>query len=210
MIRKGTVRFFSYSDFGARQLTMSVLRLVLPVLFLLLPGTARADGGGPLLLIISGLAFLYGGILIILAEWLIYIRYAKIGKVRALWDSLIVNIVSTVTVGFGLPLLIAAVSWAAGAALPGSIGSYAAALGTWLYEGVPFPRLTFASTAFWWVITFFLTVYAEKIVLQKLWQRRQFSPAISAAALSWKSNLVTYSGLLVVIIGTIVWENYRG
>lgn len=189
---------------------MSVLRLVLPVLFLLLPGTARADGGGPLLLIISGLAFLYGGILIILAEWLIYIRYAKIGKVRALWDSLIVNIVSTVTVGFGLPLLIAAVSWAAGAALPGSIGSYAAALGTWLYEGVPFPRLTFASTAFWWVITFFLTVYAEKIVLQKLWQRRQFSPAISAAALSWKSNLVTYSGLLVVIIGTIVWENYRG
>lgn len=177
---------------------------------ILTPCTARADGGGPLLLIINGLAFLYGGILIVLVEWLIYVRCAGIEKMRALWDSLIVNVVSTAAVGFGLPLAVAAVSGVAGVALPRSIGSYASALGTWIYEGASFPKLTFASTAFWWIVTFFLTVYAEKKVLQKLWRRRQFSPAISAAALSWKSNLVTYSGLLIIIVGTIMWENYHG
>lgn len=208
--RQGIPGLFSDTGFSARQLMTPVVSLALFTFCILTPGIARADGGGPLLLIISGLAFLYGGILIVLVEWLIYVRCARIEKARALWDSLIVNAVSTVTVGFGLPLAVAAVSGIAGIALPRSIGSYAAALGTWIYEGASFPKLTFVSTAFWWAITFFVTVYVEKQVLQKLWRRRQFSPVISAAALSWKSNLATYSGLLVVIVGTIVWENYHG
>lgn len=210
MRRQSMQRFFSDPGLGARQVMAPVVSMALFAFCILTPCTARADGGGPLLLIINGLAFIYGGILIVLVEWLIYVRYARIEKKRALWDSLIVNAVSAVTVGFGLPLAVAAVSGLAGVALPRTIGSYAAALGTWIYEGVSFPRLTFASTAFWWVVTFFLTVYVEKLVLQKLWRRRQFSPAISASALSWKSNLVTYSGLLIVIIGAIVWENYHG
>lgn len=169
-----------------------------------LPVTAYADGGGPLLLIINGLAFLYGGIIIVLVEWLIYILWAKIPKRDAFFDALTANLISTVLIGFGVPFLVAALSFGVGAILPTTISAYALALGTWAYEGVIFPNVMFASTFFWWVVTFFLTVYVEKKVLQHRWKSRQFVAAKSARSLSWVSNTITYLGLLAVIGGFII------
>ena len=180
----------------------TILLLTMIVSSLLVPSIAYADGGGPLLLIMNGITFLYGGILIVIVEWLIYIYWAKIPKLPAFWDALIANIASTLLVGFGLPLLIAAVSAAASFALPPALGDYALALGTWVYEGAHFPKLIMASIYFWYFVTFFLTVFVETIALKKLWKERQYEAVKSACSLSWISNAVTYFGLLIYLI----WE----
>jgi hypothetical protein len=176
--------------------------------FLLIPEIALADGGGPLLLIINGMAFHYGGILIIATEWFIYFQWAKIPKYEAFWDALLVNLISTLLVGFGVPLLIALISVGVGAILPNTINSYALALGTWVWEGLPFPKVMWASTIFWWIITFILTVIVERKTLERRWISRNYKPVISARNLSWRSNGLTYFGLLIVIVGSIIWENY--
>lgn len=79
------------------------------------------------------------------------------------------------------------------------------ALETWIWDGMDFPTVTFASTAFWWLVTFFLTVLNEKAVLRRRWKAREIQPKLSAAAISWRCNAVTYTGLLLVLGGTILY-----
>jgi hypothetical protein len=125
--------------------------------------------------------------------------WAKIPGEDALFDSIAANLISTALIGFGVPLAVALISILTGAALPAIIGSYAMALGTWAYEGVQFPKIMFASTIFWWVVTFFLTVYVEKQVLLRRWKKREYICVKSARQLSWVSNIITYLGLLAVL-----------
>lgn len=182
--------------------------ILISIILLLLPAAAYADGGGPLLLIINGMTFLYGGIVIIGVEWLIYVHWAKIPKYDAYKDALIANLISTGLVGFGLPLSIAAISGGLSVALPNTIGSYAMAMGTWVYDGMPFPKVMWTSTIFWWVATFFLTVHVEKRVLIKRWKARNYEAAMSARAVSWISNAITYLGLLIFLAGFILYDKY--
>lgn len=176
---------------------------------LLAPISAFANGGGPLLLIINGLTFLYGGLVIIAVEWALYVHWARIPAKIAFWDAVTANLVSTVLVGLGVPLLLATVSGVSSVVLPEAIGSFAMALGTWVWEGMSFPAVTFSSTAFWWVVTFFLTVLNEKAVINKRWKARHFKSELSAGSLSWRCNAVTYAGLLLVIGGSFVYSYFK-
>ena len=167
----------------------------------LLPGPASANAGGPLLLIFNGMAFLYGSILIVLIEWGFYAWKARIPSKDALRDAFVVNLYSTVVVGLLFPLTIGTVS-GVGMRLSGEAeaGHLFAAAGTWIYEGLKHPRLTFGFTLFWLAVTFVLTVFFEAWVAARRWRKRGVEPPVSARRLSWLCNSATYAGLFLVFL----------
>ncbi len=172
------------------------------LLLLLFPTAALANAGAPLLLVVNGLVFLYGMVLIVLAEWGLYVRLAKLPAREAFWDALTANLVSTVVIGFGFPLLIAALGmW--GESLPKPAGQILLAAGTWVFDRIRYPRLTFLFTAFWLCVTYVLTVYCEAWFLSRRWRARGVTPPISPLALNWRSNTITYLGLLAVLASSI-------
>jgi hypothetical protein len=175
------------------------------VLLVALPNVALANGGGPLLLIVNGLAFLYGSVLIVLLEWAIYWWSAKVPASDAFLDALIVNLYSTVVVGLALPLGIGLVG-ALGALLPEPVGEFFWAFGTWIYEGVKYPKLTIAFTFLWLIVTYLLTVKYESHVLRVRWARRGLEPLISARAVSWRANSLTYAGLFAFLLFGVAFE----
>ncbi len=73
---------------------------------------------------------------------------------------------------------------------------------------MPFPKVMWTSTIFWWIVTFFLTVYVEKRVLMKRWKSRNYEAAMTARALSWRSNTITYLGLLICLASFILYDKY--
>lgn len=172
---------------------------------LLAPSVAFADGGGPLLLIVNFLAFLYGSILIILIEWLLYTRLASVPRDLAFWDSLIVNVLSTLVVGFGFPLAIGLIGLF-GSFIPWGFGDISMALGTWVYEGIKYPKLSMSMTAFWLVVTYFLTVRYETKILRKRWEKREFKGKMTPEKLNWICNSVTYLGLFIFFLAAWVFE----
>jgi hypothetical protein len=112
-----------------------------------------------------------------------------------------VNIYSTVVIGLGFPLVVAAIG-GVGSLLPGAVGQFFSAAGTWVYEGIAYPTLTFGFTFFWLIVTFVLTVRYEATVLEKRWKARSVKYPLSAAALSWRGNAITYGGLLLYFLLT--------
>lgn len=185
----------------------NIISLGIAALILFIPPVAFADGGGPLLLIFNYMAFLYGSILIILVEWFLYCRLASAPRKEAFWDSLIANVLSTLIIGFGLPLVIATITMlvdvpALKKLIPLDISHVLLALGTWVYEGAEYPKLTNTMTVFWLVVTFFLTVWYEAKILRKRWIRRGFVGKINPVQLSWYCNSITYAGLFIFFL---VW-----
>ncbi len=174
-------------------------------LVVLTPSIVFADGGGPLLLIFNFLAFLYGSILIILVEWFLYVRLAGVPRDLAFWDSLVTNILSTIVVGFGFPFAIGLVTWF-GLFIPWGVGDVLLALGTWLYEGIKYPKLSIGMTGFWLLVTFFLTVRYETKILSKRWKKREFTGRITPEKLNWICNSITYAGLLIFFLVAWVFE----
>jgi hypothetical protein len=181
------------------------IRICITTFILLLPIAAFADGGGPLLLIFNFMAFLYGSIIIILVEWFLYCLLASVPRKDAFWDSLIANVLSTLIIGFGLPLVIAALTMlvdvpALKKLIPPGINHVLLSIGTWVYEGMRYPKLTDTMTAFWLAVTFFLTVWLEAKILSKSWSRRGFVGKINPVKLSWYSNSITYAGLFIFFL----------
>jgi len=174
----------------------------LAILVLLTPVAALADGGGPLLLLLNGPAFFYGSILIVVAEWGVYYWQARIPAAEAFMDALVVNSLSTVVIGFLFPMAIAAIGMV-GTLLPGRVGQLFLAVGTWIYSGSAYPRLAIGLTLMWFLISFLLTVAFETRLLSRRWASRGVAPCISARRLSWRSNVLTYTGLAVVVLSTI-------
>jgi len=168
-------------------------------LMFLLPTASYADGGAPLLLIFNFVTFLYGSILIILVEWIIYILLASVPRGDAFWDAVVANLASTVFIGFGFPLAIGIIG-AIGSNLPHGIGDISLVMGTWVYENIKHPKLTKAMTLFWMVVSFLLTVYFEAKILRKRWNERGFTGKISVNKLSWYSNSVTYIGIFIYFL----------
>ena len=167
-----------------------------------LQSTALADGGAPLLLLVNLQLFLYGMILIIYEEWRIYKYMFDIKPGRAFADVLIINIASTVVIGFCVPLLIAIVS-GIGSELGGEMGDYILASGTWVIgDNSPHPDIALIATGVWFIVTFFLTVYFELWVLKKMWKKREFNTANKFKKWSWTANIVSY-GTLVSILGLV-------
>lgn len=190
---------------GQSMKTQKKIIFSIVALMLLTPSIALADGGGPLLLIFNFLAFLYGSILIILVEWLLYARLASVPRNLAFRDALITNVLSTIVVGFGFPFAIGLVTWL-GLFIPWGVGDVLLALGTWVYEGIKYPKLSMSMTGFWLLVTFFLTVRYETKILRKRWENRGFTGRMTPEKLNWICNSITYAGLLIFFLAAWVFE----
>ncbi len=178
---------------------------VIGALTLLFPSAAFADGGGPLLLIFNFLAFLYGSILIILVEWFLYVRLAAVPRELAFFDALVTNILSTLVVGFGFPFVIGFIGYLGSVVSP-EVGEVSMALGTWVYENMKYPKLSFSMTALWLIVTFFLTVRYEAKIIRNRWAGREFTGKIRPEKLSWYCNSITYAGLFIFFLVAWVFE----
>jgi len=161
-------------------------------------GPVFANGGGPLLLYWNLFAFILGSILIVLIEAYIYRTKGAISQANALKDSFIANLWSTVLIGFGVPLAVAAITGALGEALPSQQGYYLA-IGTWLVDWMEYPKATVAFVYFWLVVSYLLTVQLERYVLSKRWLKRGETAAVMAKRLCWLSNSATYALLLLAL-----------
>ncbi|MCK4914052.1 MAG: hypothetical protein KAS69_05610 [Planctomycetes bacterium] len=173
--------------------------LIVIGLVLSLPSIAMADGGGPILLIFNIPIFLFGMVFILYEEWQVYRRmFKQISPCRAFADVAIVNITSTIVIGFGFPLLLAIVS-GIGSELGGEIGDYIFALGTWVAgDNSPHANIAMIATVGWFIVTFFLTVYFEFLVLRKIWKKRESVSPDSLKKWSWAANLLSYATLILI------------
>ncbi len=158
------------------------MHALLLVVMLMIPGAALANGGGPLLLYWNFFAFVFGSVLIVLIEAYVYGSKGEISKMNALKDSFIANVWSTVLIGIGVPLVVAAITGILSEALPSQQGYYLA-IGTWLFERVQYPEWSVAFMCFWLVVSYLLTIQLEHYVLYKRWVKRGEIAAVSAKQL---------------------------
>jgi hypothetical protein len=175
---------------------------------LIFPLASFANGGGPLLLFISGSAFLVGQIWILGSETFVYCKSTDLDVWSAFQQVFVVNLASTIVVGIGLPFILAAIT-AAGMFLPEPLSDYASLLGTWAYEGIPYPNLLAPYTLVWLLITFWLTVLYERWHLSKIWAKSSYTPSIAISVLMFRAHIVSYTGLVLIIL--YMWgELFRG
>ncbi len=163
------------------------------------PTSCYANGGGPLLLFVSFFTFVYGQVWILASETYIYKRLLTLDLRTSFKQVFIVNLVSTIVVGLGFPFLLA-VATGLGMGLPEPYGGYFSILGTWVYERAPHVKLLPYFSIFWLVVTLFLTVICERWVLLRIWTKNNYKPPISINTLMWRTHLVSYSGLFVIIL----------
>ncbi|MEE1673397.1 hypothetical protein SNR37_002820 [Agarivorans aestuarii] len=93
------------------------------------PAIAYANGGGPILLFISGSAFIFGQIWILLIETVLLRKASGLSTKTTFKHVFLANLVSTLIVGLGFPFLLALIT-AFAMELPQPYGGYASALGT--------------------------------------------------------------------------------
>ena len=174
------------------------MRALLSVILLFASAPVFANGGGPLLLYWNLAAFIFGSIFIVIIEAYVYRTKGGISKTNSLKDSFIANLWSTVLIGFGFPLVLAAITGGLSEALPSQQG-YFLAIGTWLVDWMQFPKATVAFVYFWLVVSFLLTVPLEQYVLSKRWSKRGEPASANATRLCWLGNSATYALLLVAL-----------
>ncbi len=176
-------------------------------LILLFPINASANGGGPLLLFISGSVFIFGQIWILVSETYLYTKFVKLNVSTAFKQVFIVNLASTIIVGLGFPFLLAVIT-AFGMSLPDPYGDYMSLIGTWVYDTAPYIEYLPYFTVFWLIITFFLTVLCERWFLLRIWAKNNINSPINVNSLMWRVHLVSYTGLIIIIL--IMWGDFLG
>lgn len=179
----------------------------LALLLVLFPELAFANGGGPLLLFISGSAFIYGQVWILLVETLFLKKASGFTAKTAFKNVFLANLVSTITVGLGFPFVLAVVTGFA-TDLPQPYGGYASALGTWIYDRAPYIQYLGYVALAWLFVTFFLTVFCEKAFYRWYWRKTGFSPNFSMNQFIWKAHAASYSGLLIIVL--VMWHGLFG
>lgn len=162
-------------------------------------GAAHANAVLPLLLMVNYPAFVFGSVAIVLVEWWVHVKFGDLRARDALADVFWANLLSTVVVGLGLPVLIATAGSVA-RGLPGEAGRLAFAAGTWMFDGSSYARLTLGFTFAYLIVCYVLTVYFEARVVAWRWRARRAAPARSARALSWIGNSLTYAGVFAYFV----------
>ena len=174
------------------------LKLLILFIIILLPSTAYANGGGPLLLFLNAGIFIVGQVWIIGAETYVYMNKAKLSRKESLFQVVGVNLISTIVVGLGFPFMLAVIG-GIGSFLPEPVGPYFFLLGTWVVDKVPYDiELLPYVMGIGFLVTYFLTVYFEAWCLETYWNRRKIETAITAKNLSWYANTFSYIGLIIV------------
>ncbi len=179
-------------------------------IFLLLafiPSISYANGGGPLLLFVSGSAFLFGQVWILSVETAILKWVSGLEVKTSFKYVFFANLLSTITVGLGFPLLIAVIS-AITMELPLPYGNYASIIGTWIYNDAPYLEYIVYFLFVWLLTTFILTIYCEKWFYRWYWKKTGFDAGFSLNKFVWGAHAVSYSGL--VLIGLVMWHDISG
>ncbi|BBO91763.1 hypothetical protein [Desulfosarcina ovata] len=176
--------------------------LVTFFIFLLSPTYVWA-GGGPLLLLFNSSVFIIGQLWIVGVEFLIYRRFINVSKKEAFVDVFKANILSTIAIAFGLPLIVV-IAGLFGSFLPGKIGGILSAIGTWVYENGQYNKLAVYMSFFWFVLLFVVTVYFEAWIYKRRWSRRGFVYSVYPTTLCWYANAVSHTGLFVAILA--IWH----
>ncbi|CAH0535308.1 hypothetical protein VST7929_02919 [Vibrio stylophorae] len=179
------------------------IRIFIALLVAGFPSIAYANGGGPLLLFISGSAFICGQVWILLVETVLLNRASGLGGGTAFKHVFWANLVSTIIVGFGFPLALAIIT-GFGMALPEPYADYSSAIGTWLYDRAPYGKYLIYISMVWLFITFLLTIYCEKAFYNWYWRKVGFSPCFSIDKFIWQAHAVSYSGLLIMVL--LMWH----
>ncbi len=154
-------------------------------------------------MLFNGSVFVIGQIWIIGVEFLIYRRMVSTSKQDAFWDVFSVNLLSTVAIAFGLPILIATIGLA-GSFYPGHLGEIIPALGTWVYEKSRYSKLAVYMALFWFVLLFILTVFFEALIFRRRWKKRSFYPNITPLNLCWYTNALSHLGLFIAVL--VIWR----
>jgi len=169
-----------------------------------IPAIAYANGGGPLLLFISGSAFIFGQVWILLAETIIFNRVSGQSLKTSFKHVFLANLVSTLLVGLGFPFLLALVTGIA-MELPQPYGGYASALGTWIYDSAPYIKYLGYISLIWLLVTFVLTVYCEKWFYRWYWKKVGFTANFNINKFIWQAHAASYSGLLIIVL--VMWHD---
>ena len=174
------------------------------VAFLILMAVpASADGGGPILLLVSLYLFVVGQVWIVLSEF-IYLKllHRQESARSVLKVVVLMNLISMVLGGLALPFLLAAVGFL-GILMQGnptfnSFGEYLFAAGTWVVgDNSPHRILVLISTGMGFVGTYFITVYVERWYLNRRTQKYAF-PRTSLVH-CYYINAISYLGLMALM-----------
>lgn len=174
------------------------------ILLVFFPALAYANGGGPLLLFISGSAFIFGQVWILFIETLLLKNASGQNAKTSFKHVFFANLVSTIIVGIGFPILLAVIT-AFAMKLPHPYGGYASALGTWIYDNAPYIKYLGYISLAWLFVTFILTVFCEKAFYKWYWRKVDFTPQFSVNKFIWQAHAASYSGLLMIVL--VMWHD---
>lgn len=142
--------------------------------------------------------FTIGQIWIIGAETYVYKCKAELSAKESLFQVIGINLISTIVVGLGFPLVLAIIG-GIGSFLPEPVGPYFFLIGTWVFDKVPYKiELLPYVMSIGFIATYFLTVRFEAWCLDKYWSRKKIKAAITAKKLSWYANTYSYAGLIII------------
>ena len=182
-------------------------KILIVLLWACLPAVAYANGGGPLLLFISGSAFILGQVWILFIETLLLKKVSGLNVKTTFKHVFFANLVSTILIGLGFPFLLAVIT-AFGMALPQPYGGYASALGTWIYDSAPHMNYLGYISLAWLFVTFVLTVFCEKAFYKWYWRKIDFTPSFPINKFIWQAHAASYSGLLIIVV--VMWHDLFG
>lgn len=175
---------------------MHFARILFTLIIIFLPSYAQANGGGPILLYINFAAFVFGQVWILSAETYMYCKMLKLKPSAAFGQVFKVNLVSTIFVGLGLPLLLALIT-AFTMNLPNPVGGIMSILGTWIYDSAPYIDYIWYITGLWFVVTLYLTIICERWYIKKLWKKINFVSHINVSSFMWQVHAISYTGLIL-------------
>lgn len=179
-------------------------KALLAVFLAFLPTLVYANGGGPLLLFISGSAFIFGQVWILFIETFLLKKASGLDAKTTFKHVFIANLVSTIIVGLGFPFVLAIITGLA-MELPQPYGGYGSALGTWVYEGAPYIKHLGYISLVWLLVTFLLTVFCEKAFYKWYWRKVGFAPSFSINKFIWQAHAASYLGLLIIVM--VMWHD---
>ena len=182
---------------------MTTITSAITLLLILIAAPAYADGGGPILLLVSFFLFVVGQVWIVLSE-LIYMKLLHWRERTEAVLKIVVsmNLISMLIGGLALPFMLALVGLAGVFMMEKpslrALGGYIFAAGTWIGgDNSPHPTLALISAVVGFVGTYFITVYVEWWYLKRQTQKGLF-PHTSLMH-CYCINATSYSGLVALM-----------
>ncbi|KLV04620.1 hypothetical protein ABT56_14245 [Photobacterium aquae] len=191
-------------EYGYSIYMINIYKVIL-LFLLLLPSFAYANGGSPILLFISFSVFMTGQVWILFSETLFLSKISSLDFKKAFKLVFSANVVSTIIVGIGFPILLASIFILLSIYADGYYLNYIASSGIYTYSMPDNNIQSLLLSLFWLSTTYFLTVYCERIFYKSYWHEIGFKPTFSLNKFVWQANLLSYSGLSIILYA--LWGN---